>query len=182
MKYLRMSIPDVVLMIPRLFEDNRGFFMEIFREEAFVKNVAPIKFVQDNYSTSIQGTLRGFHYQIKYPQGKLIQVISGTIFDVAIDLRKSSAYFGKWVGIVLSAKNKRLFWIPPGFAHGFYVLSYEAQIIYKCTEYYAPKYERIILWNDSSVAVNWPIIPGTFPLLSKKDEGGISLEKAEVFL
>ncbi len=181
MKYKPLAIPDVVLMEPEVFGDNRGFFMETFREDGFAKNVVPARFVQDNHSKSIQGTLRGLHYQIKHPQGKLVRVISGTVFDVAVDLRKSSPYFGKWSSATLSAEDKTMLWIPPGFAHGFYVLSPEAEFIYKCTDYYAPAHERSLLWNDPSIAVDWPIIPGSTPLLSPKDENGLPFETAEVF-
>jgi dTDP-4-dehydrorhamnose 3,5-epimerase len=145
MMYTPLAIPDVVLMEPKVFGDHRGFFMETFRQDEFDKNVVPDRFVQDNHSRSVQGTLREHHYQIKHPQGKLVRVISGTVFDVAVDLRKSSSFFGKWAGATLSAKNKTMLWIPPGFAHGFYVLSPEAEFIYKCTDYYAPEHERSLL-------------------------------------
>ena len=176
-----LSIPDVVLMTPEVFGDHRGFFMETFRADAFEKNVFPARFVQDNHSKSVQGTLRGLHYQIKHPQGKLVRVISGTVFDVAVDLRKSSPFFGKWTSATLTAENKHMLWVPPGFAHGFYVLSPEAEFIYKCTDYYAPEHERCLLWNDPSFSVNWPIIPGSPPLLSQKDKDGLTFEAAEVF-
>lgn len=181
MKYTQLNIPDIVLIEPQVFGDHRGFFMEIFREDEFKKTVAPAVFVQDNHSKSIQGILRGLHYQVKHPQGKLVRVISGEVFDVAVDMRKSSLFFGKWSGAILSAENKKMLWVPPGFAHGFYVLSHEAEFTYKCTDYYAPEHERCILWNDPAIAVDWPIIPGTSPILSQKDEEGIPLEKAEVF-
>ncbi len=181
MMYTPSAIPDVVLMEPEVFGDHRGFFMETFRQDAFDKNVVSARFVQDNHSSSVQGTLRGLHYQIRHPQGKLVRVISGTVFDVAVDLRKSSPFFGKWCGATLSAENKTMLWIPPGFAHGFYVLSPEADFIYKCTDYYAPDHERSLLWDDPSVAVQWPIIPGSSPLLSQKDKHGLLLETAEVF-
>jgi dTDP-4-dehydrorhamnose 3,5-epimerase len=182
MMYTPLAIPDVVLMEPEVFGDHRGFFMETFRQDDFDKNVVPARFVQDNHSSSVQGTLRGLHYQIRHPQGKLVRVITGTVFDVAVDLRKSSPFFGKWSGATLSAQNKAMLWIPPGFAHGFYVLSPEAEFIYKCTDYYAPEHERSLLWNDPSVAVQWPVIPGSSPLLSQKDEHGLPLETAEVFV
>jgi len=155
--------------------------METFREDAFQKNIAPVCFVQDNHSRSTQGILRGLHYQIEHPQGKLVRVVSGAVFDVAVDLRKSSPFFGKWAGMILSSENKRMLWIPPGFAHGFYVLNMDAEVIYKCTDYYAPEYERTLLWNDPSIAIDWPILPGTSPILSEKDSCGLSLEFAEVF-
>jgi len=181
MKYTRLDIPDVVLIEPNVFEDHRGFFMETFRDDDFKKNVSDLSFVQDNHSKSTQGILRGLHYQIKQPQGKLVRVISGKVFDVAVDLRNSSPTFGQWVGIMLSAENKLIFWVPPGFAHGFYVISPEAEFVYKCTDYYAPEYERSMKWNDPSIDIKWPIIPGIIPLLSKKDENGIFFENAEVF-
>jgi dTDP-4-dehydrorhamnose 3,5-epimerase len=181
MKYTPLDIPDVVLMEPQVFGDLRGFFMETFRQDDFDRNVVPARFVQDNHSSSVQGTLRGLHYQIRHPQGKLVRVISGTVFDVAVDLRKSSPFFGKWSGATLSADNKTMLWIPPGFAHGFYVLSPEAEFVYKCTDYYGPDHERCLLWNDPAVAVQWPIIPGSYPLLSQKDKHGLPLDTAEVF-
>ena len=181
MKYTKLKIPDIVLIQPQIFGDHRGFFMETFRDDKFRENVTDITFVQDNHSKSNQGILRGLHYQIKQPQGKLVRVLSGKVFDVAVDIRKSSPFFGRWTGITLSAENKKMLWIPPGFAHGFYVISREAEFVYKCTNYYAPEYERSILWNESSIAVDWPIIPGTSPILSQKDKLGSTLENAEVF-
>ncbi len=181
MKYLNLDIPDVVLMEPKVFGDHRGSFMETFRDDDFKKNVADFSFVQDNYSSSSQGILRGLHYQVRQPQGKLVRVISGQVFDVAVDLRKSLSSFGRWVGIVLSAENKRILWIPPGFAHGFYVVSPEAEFEYKCTDYYAPEYERSIKWDDPNIGIQWPLIPDTNPFLSEKDENGLLIEKAEVF-
>jgi dTDP-4-dehydrorhamnose 3,5-epimerase len=181
MKYTELDIPGVVLMEPQAFGDQRGFFMETFRDDEFKKKVSDFSFVQDNHSKSTQGILRGLHYQIKQPQGKLVRVISGQVFDVAVDLRKSSPTFGKWVGLMLTAENKLMFWVPPGFAHGFYVVSPEAEFVYKCTDYYAPEYERSIKWNDPAIGIKWPLISGTTPLLSEKDEQGISIKKAEVF-
>ncbi len=181
MKYTQLSIPDIVLIQPQVYWDHRGFFMETFRNDEFQKNVAQEVFVQDNHSKSIQSILRGLHYQIKQPQGKLVRVTSGQIFDVAVDLRKSSPFFGKWTGAILSVENKKMLWLPPGFAHGFYVLSDEAEFIYKCTDYYAPEHERCIRWNDTSIAIDWPIIHGNSPILSQKDEDGLTLKNAEVF-
>jgi dTDP-4-dehydrorhamnose 3,5-epimerase len=181
MKYTRLSIPDLFLMEPQVFGDLRGFFMETFREDEFNTNVTPACFVQENYSRSSQGILRGLHYQIRQSQGKLVRVVSGEVFDVAIDIRKSSPFFGQWVGTTLSAENKKMLWIPPGFAHGFYVLSREAEFTYKCTDYYAPEHERCILWNDPSISIDWPILPGLTPVLSQKDENGLPLETSEVF-
>ena len=188
MKYTQLNIPDIILIEPQIFGDHRGFFMETFRDDEFNlkvtrrKNIAPATFVQDNHSKSTQGILRGLHYQIKQPQGKLVRVISGEVFDVAVDIRKSSPFFGKWSCATLSAENKKMLWVPPGFAHGFYVLSNEAEFTYKCTDYYAPEYERSILWNDPSIAIDWPVIPGSSPILSQKDKNGINLETAEVFI
>jgi dTDP-4-dehydrorhamnose 3,5-epimerase len=181
MKYTELDISGVVLMEPQAFGDQRGFFMETFRDDEFKKKVSDFSFVQDNHSKSTQGILRGLHYQIKQPQGKLVRVIAGQVFDVAVDLRKSSSTFGKWVGSMLTAENKLMFWVPPGFAHGFYVVSPEAEFVYKCTDYYAPKYERSIKWNDPAIGIKWPLISGTTPLLSEKDEQGVSIKKAEVF-
>jgi len=182
MKYTKLNIPDIILIQPQIFGDHRGFFMETFRDEEFRENVADITFVQENHSKSTQGILRGLHYQIKQPQGKLVRVISGKVFDVAVDIRKSSPFFGRWTGVTLSAEDKKMLWVPPGFAHGFYAISREAEFLYKCTNYYAPEYERIIMWNESSIAIDWPIIPGTSPILSQKDGLGSTLENAEVFV
>jgi dTDP-4-dehydrorhamnose 3,5-epimerase len=188
MKYTQLDIPDIILIEPQIFGDHRGFFMETFREDEFnlkvthKKNIDPITFVQDNHSKSTQGILRGLHYQIKQPQGKLVRVISGEVFDVAVDIRKSSPFFGKWTGVTLSAENKKMLWIPPGFAYGFYVLSDTAEFTYKCTDYYAPEHERCILWNDPSIAIDWPIIQKSSPILSQKDEAGSTFENAELFV
>lgn len=181
MKFKRLEIPDVVLMEPRVFGDHRGFFMETFRQDLFNKNVTPAAFVQENHSRSTRGTLRGLHYQVKQPQGKLIRVISGEIFDVAVDIRKSSPFFGQWISIVLRAEDKKILWIPPGFAHGFYVLSVEAEFSYKSTDYYAPNHERTIQWNDPDLSIDWPIPDNGQPLLSEKDEAGSGFNDAEVF-
>lgn len=181
MIYTRLDIPDVVLIEPVVFGDNRGFFMETFRDDEFREKVSPLAFVQDNHSKSSRGILRGLHYQIRQPQGKLVRVISGEVFDVAVDIRRSSPFFGKWAGTRLSAENKKMLWVPPGFAHGFYVLSPEAESTYKCTDYYAPEHERSILWNDPAVSIDWPLIPGPPPVLSRKDEQGLYLGDAEVF-
>jgi len=181
MIYTHLTIPDVFLIESQVYGDHRGYFMETFRENEFQKAISPLRFVQDNHSKSRQGTLRGLHYQINQCQGKLVRVVSGEVFDVAVDIRKSSLFFGRWVGMTLSAENKKMLWIPPGFAHGFYVLSYEAEFIYKCTGYYAPEHERTLLWNDSTIAINWPILPGITPILSNKDSQGQPLESIEVF-
>lgn len=181
MKLVDTQLKDVKIIEPKVFGDDRGFFMETFRDNDFKKLVADITFVQDNHSKSTQGILRGLHYQIKQSQGKLVRVIFGEVFDVAVDLRKSSSDFGKWVGVTLSSDNKRMLWVPPGFAHGFYVMSDEAEFVYKCTDYYVPEYERSLKWNDSSISIDWPLVNGQAPTLSLKDEDGISFDKAEVF-
>ncbi|NWH06024.1 dTDP-4-dehydrorhamnose 3,5-epimerase [Desulfobacter latus] len=181
MKYIKLEIPDVVLIEPEVFGDHRGFFMETFRMDEFNKKVQDAQFVQDNHSMSGKGILRGLHYQIKHPQGKLVRVIEGEVFDVAVDIRKSSPYFGKWVGKTISAENKRMLWIPPGFAHGFYVLSDMAQFIYKCTDYYAPEFEQSILWSDKDIGIEWPVTNIEAPVLSLKDENGACFQDAEVF-
>lgn len=181
MKFLERQIPELIIIEPRIFDDGRGFFMETWQNKIFADHGVNVDFVQDNHSRSSQGILRGLHYQIKQPQGKLVRVISGEVFDVAVDLRKNSPTFGKWVGVVLSAENKKMFWVPPGFAHGFYVTSKTAEFVYKCTDYYAPEHERSISWNDEDIAISWPLVGGRPPLLSEKDAAGISLEKAECF-
>ena len=181
MKIVDTRIGDVKILEPKVFGDNRGFFMETFRAGEFKEKIADCTFVQDNHSRSGRGVLRGLHYQIKNPQGKLVRVISGTVFDVAVDIRKSSPDFGKWVGVVLSQENKKMFWVPPGFAHGFFVMSDQAEFVYKCTDYYAPEYEKSILWNDPAIGIDWPLQEGQSPLLSPKDEAAILLESAKVF-
>lgn len=181
MRSQKTSLPDVLILIPGVFEDERGYFMETYHVEKFsalgINNI----FVQDNQSRSMQGVLRGLHYQIRHPQGKLVRVIVGEIFDVAVDIRRSSPGFGKWIGVHLSADNKRQLWIPPGFAHGYYVLSEWAEIAYKTTDYYAPQWERTILWNDSDLAIDWPLVRDGSMHLSKKDQNGLPLYQAEVF-
>lgn len=181
MEYIRAAIPDVILMKPKVFGDNRGFFMETFRQMEFEELVGPTKFVQDNHSGSAQGILRGLHYQLKATQGKLVRVIAGEVFDVAVDLRKGSPTFGKWVGEVLSAENKHQLWIPEGFAHGYYVISEWAEFVYKTTDYYAPEWERGLLWNDPTIGVEWPLVNGNPPTLSAKDAIAPILADAEIF-
>jgi dTDP-4-dehydrorhamnose 3,5-epimerase len=180
MRFVPCEIPDVLLVEPQVFGDSRGFFMETWHAAKFAAAGLDCKFVQDNHSKSVQGTLRGLHYQIRKPQGKLVRVISGEVFDVAVDLRKSSPFFGRWVGEILSAENKKMLWVPPGFGHGFYVLSPEAEFVYKCTELYAPEDERCIRWDDPELAVAWPLL-GQTPLLSAKDLAGVSLAEAELY-
>ena len=181
MKIEPTTIPDVLVIVPDLFEDERGFFMETYQEEDFKAYRITAKFVQDNHSGSIKGVLRGLHYQIQKPQGKLVRVVHGEVFDVAVDLRRSSDTFGKWVGATISAENKHQLWIPPGFAHGFYVLSDWADLLYKVTEPYMPEWDRVLRWDDPEIAIDWPLHRGEFPLLSAKDAQGKSLLEAELF-
>jgi dTDP-4-dehydrorhamnose 3,5-epimerase len=174
------SIPDVLLIEPKVFSDARGFFLESFNEKAFEEAArVGMRFVQDNHSRSAHGVLRGLHYQVQQAQGKLVRVISGAVFDVAVDLRRSSATFGRWVGVELSAENFRQLWVPPGFAHGFLVLSETADFLYKTTDYYAPQHERCIAWDDPQIGIAWPA--GVTPQLSAKDRAGAALGDAEVF-
>lgn len=175
------KIPDVFIIEPKIFGDERGFFFESFNQKNFAEKTGiTSEFVQDNHSRSVQGVLRGLHYQIQQTQGKLLRVVVGEIFDVAVDMRKSSPTFGEWVGCLLSAENKRQFWVPPGFAHGFLVTSDIAEVLYKTTDYYAPNYERSLLWNDPEVGIDWPL-EGITPILSAKDQAGQPLKTAEFF-
>lgn len=180
MNVIKTALPDVLIIEPRVFGDARGFFFESFNTKTFgsLTGLQPV-FVQDNHSRSRQGVLRGLHYQIKQPQGKLVRVVSGEVFDVAVDLRKNSPAFGKWTGIRLSAENKRMLWVPEGFAHGFLVLSESADFLYKTTDYYAPEHERCIAWNDPDIGIEWPL--SGEPTLAAKDLSGLPLKKAEVF-
>lgn len=180
MKLIATAIPDVIVIEPKVFGDQRGFFMETWREEDFKTQGITQHFVQENHSKSTQGILRGLHYQIKHPQGKLIRVVSGEIFDVAVDLRRSSPTFGRWVGVTLSSENKRSLWIPPGFAHGFYVTGKDAEVTYRCTDYYAPEHERSLLWNDPDIGIDWPLA-GDDVVLSEKDRLGSRFEDAETY-
>jgi len=177
MKIIKTSIPDVLLLEPTVYGDARGYFMETFRESWFREQGIALNFVQDNQSRSVRGTLRGLHYQLKQPQGKLVRVASGEVFDVAVDMREGSATFGRWAGDILSAENKRQLWVPPGFAHGFYVVSDSAELYYKCTDYYFPEHEQSLLWNDPAVGIAWPLLTGS-PLLSGKDSAGLLLAQA----
>lgn len=180
MQLIETAIPDVKILKPRVFGDERGFFMESYNRKTFYELVGEdIEFVQDNHSRSSKNVLRGLHYQIKQPQGKLVRVISGEVFDVAVDLRRSSPYFGKTVSTILTAKNHEQMWIPPGFAHGFLVLSEQAEFLYKTTDYYAPEYERTLLWNDPELGIDWPL--KETPLLSDKDKQGLTLSNAETY-
>jgi len=180
MKVTPTAIPDVLILEPLVYGDDRGFFFESFNRQRFkeITNM-DVDFVQDNHSRSTKNVLRGLHYQIKQPQGKLLRVVQGEVFDVAVDLRKNSPSFGKWVGESLSADNKKMFWVPPGFAHGFVVLSDSAEFLYKTTDYYAPQHERCIVWDDPELAINWRI--QDHPSLSDKDKNGVLLANAEVF-
>ncbi|MBI4746121.1 MAG: dTDP-4-dehydrorhamnose 3,5-epimerase [Deltaproteobacteria bacterium] len=180
MRAIRLEIPDVVLFEPKVFGDDRGFFFESFNNRVFEEATGLRRnFVQDNHSRSVRNVLRGLHYQIRQPQGKLVRVIAGEVFDVSVDIRKSSPTFGKWVGVTLSAENKRILWIPEGFAHGFLVLSDVAEFIYKTTDDWAPEYERTIIWNDPTFAINWK--NDLEPVLSGKDAKGVLLANAELF-
>jgi len=181
MEYIRTAIPEVVLMKPQVFGDNRGFFLETFRQSEFDAFCGHQEFVQDNHSGSTRGILRGLHYQLHQTQGKLVRAAIGEVFDVAVDIRTGSATFGKWVGVVLSAENRHQLWVPPGFAHGYYVMSEWAEFFYKATDYYAPEWERGILWNDPAIGIEWPLIEGTLPILSEKDTVAPLLAEAEVF-
>lgn len=182
MKFTRLAIPDVALIEPKVFGDERGFFYESFNQQLFEEAIGrQVHFVQDNHSRSIRNVLRGLHYQIQQPQGKLVRVVQGEVFDVAVDIRKSSKTYGKWVGEVLSAENKRQIWIPEGFAHGFVVISETAELLYKTTDYYAPAHERCIAWNDSTLKISWPL-SDLNPKLSTKDTKGVPLKNAEVFV
>ena len=181
MQILNTSINDVKLIKPTVFSDNRGFFLESFRHDWFKNNICDVNFVQDNHSKSSRGILRGLHYQINNPQGKLVRVTSGKVYDVAVDMRKSSSTFGLSFGTYLSSENHYQLWVPPGFAHGFYVLSETAEFVYKCTEYYSPDSERTIIWNDNHINIEWPLINNKDPNLSKKDQEGILFENAEYF-
>ncbi len=181
MNIIPTSIPDVLIIEPKVFGDERGFFFESFNQKNFTEKTGiTLNFVQDNHSRSVQGVLRGLHYQIQQTQGKLLRVVAGEIFDVAVDMRKSSPHFGEWVGCILSGENKRQFWVPPGFAHGFLVTSDIAEVLYKTTDYYAPNYERSLLWNDPDVGIDWPL-DGITPILSVKDQEGQPLKTAEFF-
>ncbi|MEH1949350.1 MAG: dTDP-4-dehydrorhamnose 3,5-epimerase [Nostoc sp.] len=180
MSIVNTKIPEVLQIEPQIFGDDRGFFFEAYNQQKFAQEIGIVtNFVQDNHSCSKQNVLRGLHYQIQQPQGKLIRAVVGSIFDVAVDIRKSSPTFGKWVGSELSAENKRILWIPLGFAHGFLVLSEIAEVLYKTTDYYAPQSDRTILWNDPDLAIDWPL--SAPPILSAKDQAGKSFRTAEVF-
>lgn len=174
-------IPDVLMVEPRVFGDERGFFFESWNRREFERNGIGCDFVQDNHSKSARGILRGLHYQTEHAQGKLVRVIAGEVFDVAVDLRRSSPSFGRWVGAYLSAENRHMLWIPAGFAHGFYVTSESAEFVYKCTDYYFPEHEIALRWDDPQLGIDWPLIAGEKPLLSAKDARGLSFADAPVY-
>jgi dTDP-4-dehydrorhamnose 3,5-epimerase len=181
MKLVPTAIPDILVIEPSVFGDARGFFFESWNRRDFAKLVgADVDFVQDNHSASARGVLRGLHYQVRQAQGKLVRVVAGEVFDVAVDLRRTSPSFGRWVGERLSAQNHRMMWVPPGFAHGFLVLSDSAEFLYKTTDYYAPEHERTLLWNDPAVGVEWPL-GGAAPILKPKDATGTPLAQADTF-
>lgn len=180
MRVIRSSLPDVLLLEPRVFGDERGFFMESYNARVFADAIGrQVNFVQDNHSRSARGVLRGLHYQIRQAQGRLTRVTRGRVFDVAVDLRRSSPTFGRWAGAELSEENRLQMWVPPGFAHGFVVLSETADFLYKTTDYYAPEHERCLLWNDPAIGIDWPIAEA--PLLSDKDHAGLPLAQCEVY-
>jgi dTDP-4-dehydrorhamnose 3,5-epimerase len=181
MKFTPAIIPDVIVVEPDVFGDNRGFFMETWQAKKFAEGGISANFVQDNHSRSNQGTLRGLHYQVSSPQGKLVRVLDGQVFDVAVDLRSKSPTFGQWVGEILSDENKKMLWIPEGFAHGFYVLSESADFFYKCTDFYNPEWERTLRWDDPDLAIDWPLLDGQTPNLAAKDTNGPSFKDAEYF-
>jgi dTDP-4-dehydrorhamnose 3,5-epimerase len=181
MNITETKIPAVKLIEPKVFGDERGFFMETWNEKAFLEAGINATFVQDNHSRSAKNTLRGLHYQIRQPQGKLVRVTRGEVFDVAVDLRTNSPTFGQWVGEYLSEENKRMLWVPPGFAHGFLVTSETADFQYKCTDFYAPEYERSIHWADKELAIDWPLDNRAEPLVSRKDEQALSFAQAEKY-
>lgn len=182
MNVIETKIPDVKIIEPKVFGDERGFFMETWNERAFREAGIDATFVQDNHSRSVMNTLRGLHYQIEQPQGKLVRVTAGEVFDVAVDLRTGSPTFGQWVGELLSADNKRMFWVPPGFAHGFLVTSEIADFQYKCTDFYAPRQERSIHWADKYLDINWPLVNGAMPLTSSKDEDGLPFASSDYYV
>ncbi|MEO5364169.1 MAG: dTDP-4-dehydrorhamnose 3,5-epimerase [Magnetococcus sp. DMHC-8] len=180
-QFIPTRLAEVMVIKPRIFGDNRGCFLESWQRDKFAAGGITAPMVQDNLSESTRGTLRGLHYQIQQPQGKLVQVLAGEVFDVAVDLRRASPTFGQWVGERLSWENKHMLWVPPGFAHGFYVLSERALFAYKCTDFYAPAYERSVAWNDPDLAIDWPLLPGLAPALSAKDADAVTLRHAECY-
>jgi dTDP-4-dehydrorhamnose 3,5-epimerase len=180
-EFERTRIPDVVLIRPKVFGDDRGFFLESWEERKFAQAGLGAKFVQDNHSRSRRNTLRGLHYQIQSTQGKLVRVVAGSVFDVAVDMRRSSETFGHWVGAILSDENHHMLWVPEGFAHGFLVLTEYVDFLYRCTDFWAPAHERTVLWSDPDLAIDWPLAAGEAPLLSPKDAAGVRFRDAECF-
>lgn len=180
MRVIDTDIPDVKVLEPRVYGDHRGYFMESWNRRTFRQLGLDLDFVQDNQSSSARGVLRGLHYQIRHPQGKLVRVVRGEVFDVAVDLRRGSATFGRWAGARLSADNRHQLWVPPGFAHGFYVISETAEFVYKCTDYYSPEDERTVRWDDPELGIEWPLDGGQ-PVLSAKDTAGSRLREAELY-
>jgi dTDP-4-dehydrorhamnose 3,5-epimerase len=180
MQVIETDLPGVLILEPKVFGDARGFFQETWNAKVFADIGIDAQFVQDNHSRSAKGILRGLHYQLQEPQGKLVRVTSGRVFDVAVDIRRSSPHFGRWTGVELSGENKRMFWVPPGFAHGFVALEDETDFLYKCTALYAPQWDRSIAWNDPDIGIEWPL-EGLAPQLSAKDTAAIALKDAEVF-
>ena len=180
MQILATDLPEVLLLEPRVFGDQRGFFFESWNRREFARRGLDVEFVQDNHSLSARGILRGLHYQVQQAQGKLVRVVRGAVFDVAVDIRRSSPRFGQWVGVELGEDNQRQLWVPPGFAHGFLVTGDSADFLYKTTDYYAPQHERCIAWNDPALAIRWPDVGGV-PQVSAKDAAGASLAEAQVF-
>jgi dTDP-4-dehydrorhamnose 3,5-epimerase len=181
MEFERTRLPGVILIRPLVFRDERGFFMESWQERKFAAAGIEARFVQDNHSRSSRGTLRGLHYQSQMPQGKVVRVTCGAVFDVVVDLRRSSPTFGRWEAYELSAENRLMLWVPPGFAHGFLALTDDTELLYKCTDYHAPELERSIAWNDATLAIRWPLGTGEAPLLSRKDAAALSFSRAECF-
>ncbi len=181
MEFIKTEIPGIIVLQPDVFGDERGFVFETFRARQFAQECSDVQFVQENHSGSNRFILRGLHYQIQHPQGKLVRVVAGEIFDVAVDIRRSSPTFGKWVGMNLSAQNRLQLWVPPCFAHGFLVLSDWAEVLYKITDYYAPEYERSLAWNDPQIGIAWPLGDGQLPILSEKDKAGVPFHLAECY-
>ena len=178
MQIITTPIPDVLVLEPRVFGDERGFFFESWNQREFARLGLPTHFVQDNHSKSARGILRGLHYQTQQVQGKLVRVVAGEVFDVAVDMRRGSPTLGRWAGALLSAENRRMMWIPPGFAHGFYVTAESAEFVYKCTDFYAPEHEVSLRWDDPAIGIDWPLIDGQPPVLSAKDAAGLGFAEA----
>lgn len=181
MEFHPTALPEVVVITPRVYRDARGYFYETWREDKFSAAGIDARFVQDNHSHSVRNTLRGLHYQLQHPQGKLLRVVRGAVFDVAVDLRRSSPRFGQWIGVVLSETKSQMLWVPPGFAHGYLALSDEIDLLYKCTDFYSPEDERAVRWDDTRVSIRWPLPAGAVPILSPKDAAAPLIGKADCF-